>query len=92
MANLQQALAQEEITPQVERFRELLSARLQVENLGPYGVRLRTDYSPEAILLECWSLSCSDDGFGRFPIKTAMTIYKDHITVIDSEGRETLLS
>lgn len=70
----------------ISRFETLLSHKIQEEIADNYGVTLSTDYDPNGLLYEAWKESetseARDDGFGRFPIKTIMRVYKDKVLLV----------
>ena len=86
MAAVQNSLVEKDISPRIDRFKQLLVEQLQNEIMYTFsGVRLKVDYKPEGLLRKCWVLSDPEsrdtDGLGRFPFKTTMRIYKEKITI-----------
>ena len=95
---LEAKLQEKEITDRIVRFEQLLSEKIQTEIADERGVTLKVDYHPEDLLAEAWEESSTeaDRGFGRFPWKTQITVYKDRIVLDDpyfynAETKKTVL-
>lgn len=92
MSILQSTLqAQSDASSRADRFEILLAVMLQNTIAEPRGVYLSVDYNSCGKLYKCWERSdpdSKDDGFGHFPCKTRMRIYKDKILLGSTLSKE----